>query len=122
MKSKFHEVICAEGMSKKMSQTKKIRICGIFIGLCCTLILLLLPVRYEARWILVSILNFCTGAFLYFLLPDDKHIAVIRTSRRCSNKSYLTDAQIFKRRKRLGIALMLMSTLVIAGNGILILT
>jgi len=101
---------------------KKLRICGVLIALCCTLILLFAPLSPESRWIIVSILNFCTGAFLCFVPPDDNYIAAVKTSRRCSNKSYLSDEQIFTRKKRLGVFLMLLSVLVIVGNIILILT
>lgn len=68
------------------------------------------------RWIILGLSPFLMGITLYIIPPTQNYINEIKSNRRISNKSYLTDAQIFAKRKRLGLVMTCIGIIIIVAN------
>ena len=94
---------------------KKLYFGGMLILLCLMLIIRFTSINTLSPIgsIVFLISVFLTGVFIYFIPPNEIEISNIKNLRRIKNKSYLTDKNIFKRRKIYGILLILISSLFI---------
>jgi len=95
---------------------KVLRYFHVVLGLFFIITIILGLWSSEIRWIIFGFSPFLMGLTLFFIPPTKNYIDEIKSNRRISNKSYLTDTQIFSRRKKLGIVMIFIGIIAIGGN------